>query len=275
MQTEELKLTVYGHKVRVSIRPAAGVATSTLLIVNGIGSRLDTLDGLVEHLDPSLEVIRFDPPGIGGSGAWGVPYGIPMMAAAVIALLDRIGRRDPVDVLGYSWGGVVAQQVALQSPLRVRRLVLLSTNTGVMSVPGSMQSMAMMFNPLMAQASHNDDKTIGEIYGGLARYRPDAVRKLLKADLESHGRGLALQLLAAMTWTTLPMAWFIWQPALILAGSDDPMVPLINARILADQIPSGRLHTHEGGHLDALLDPERFGPLISKFLTAKRPGVPD
>lgn len=275
MQTEELKLTVYGHKVRVSIRSAVEPKTNTLLIVNGIATRLDTLDGLVGHLDPSLEVIRFDPPGIGGSGSWGVPYGIPMMAAAVTAILDRLGRRDPVDILGYSWGGLVAQQVALQSSFRVRRLVLLSTNTGVMSVPGSMQSMAMMFNPLMAQASHNDDKAIGEIYGGLARYRPDAVRKLLKADLESNGQGLALQLLAAMTWTTLPMAWFIWQPAMVLAGTDDPMVPLINARILADQIPDGRLYTHEGGHLDALLDPERFGPMISKFLTAKRPGVPD
>lgn len=266
MQAEDSMVSVYGHKVRVSVRPAEGQPSGTLLIVNGIGTRLDTLDGLVDHLDPSTEVIRFDPPGIGGSKSWGIPYGIPMMASAVAALLTKLDRTEPVDVLGYSWGGVVAQQLALQAPRRVRRLVLLSSNTGVLSVPGSMQSMAMMFNPLMAQASHGDDKAIGEIYGGLARSRPDEVRALLKADLESHGQGLMLQLIAAMTWTTLPMAWFIWQPALILAGTDDPMVPLVNARILAEQIPAGRLHTHAGGHLDALLDPGTFGPLISKFL---------
>lgn len=275
MQSDEQKVSVFGHRIRVAIRPAVGERTSTVVIVNGIGSRLDTLDTLVAHMGPSLEVIRFDPPGVGGSWSWGVPYGIPHVAAAVTAILDRLDRRDPVDLIGYSWGGLVAQQVALQSARRIRRLILLSTNTGVLSVPGSMQSMAMMFNPLMAQISHADDKSIGRIYGGLARQRPSDVRRLLKADLESHAQGLMLQLLAAMTWTTLPMAWYIWQPTMVLAGTDDPMVPLCNARILADQIPDGRLYTHDGGHLDALLDPERFGPMMSRFLTAQRPGVPD
>ncbi|WP_425309986.1 alpha/beta hydrolase [Ammonicoccus fulvus] len=275
MQTEELKVAVLGHKIRVVIRPGQGPDVRTVVIVNGIATRLDTLDGLVDKMDPSLEIIRFDPPGIGGSWSWGIPYGIPAVAAGVVAILDKLGRRDPVDVVGYSWGGVVAQQIALQSPRRVRRLVLLSSNTGVMSVPGSMQSMAMMMNPLMAQISHTDDKAIGDIYGGLARQRAEDVRQLLKADLESHAQGLMLQLLAAMTWTTLPMVRFIYQPTMILAGTDDPMVPMLNARMLADQIPAGRLYTHEGGHLEALLDPDRFGPMISKFLTAKRPGVPD
>lgn len=265
---------VSGHRLRVLIRPATAKPSHVVVLLNGIGSRADVLDPLVEHLDPRLEVVRLDPPGIGRSPVTAIPYLIPQMAWTVTNLLTQLGY-DKVDLAGYSWGGTLAQQIALQSSARVRRLILVSTNTGMMSVPGSTLSMAMMFNPFVARLAHADDKTIGRIYGGMARTRPDLVRKVLGPDLDSHGVGLMLQLGAAMTWTTLPATWLITQPTLVLTGDDDPMVPSINARILHNTIRRSWLRTFHGGHLDPVLDPARFAPIVSDFFTSAEPGVSD
>lgn len=272
--SDERWLKVLGQKFRVLVRPATVQPALPVVFLNGIGCRADVLDDLVATLDPRLEVIRLDPPGIGRTPPWLLPYGIPQMAAWVFALLDQLGHKQ-ADIIGYSWGGVVAQQMALQADQRVRRLVLLSTNTGAISMPGSMLSMAMMFSPIAAQVLHTDDVTIGKLYGGCARRRADDIRRLLAPDFESPGVGLFQQLVAAMTWTTLPATWMIHQPTLILSGTDDPMVPAVNARVLHQTIPVSWLHTHDGGHLEAVLEPAWFGAEISTFLTSRRAGVPD
>lgn len=269
--SEEVWLRVLGQKFRVLIRHATAEPVRPVVFLNGIGCRADVLDGLVNQLDPTLEIVRVDPPGIGVTPSWPLPYGIPQMAAWTLALLDRLGHQQ-VDVIGYSWGGVVAQQMAVQRDHRVRRLVLLSTNTGSVSVPGSMLSTAMMFSPLVAQLLHTDDPTIGRLYGGCARRRAREVRRLLAPDFDKAGVGLFQQLAAAMTWTTLPGAFLIHQPTLILAGTDDPMVPFANARILKRSIRLSWLRPFDGGHLDPVLEPAWFAGQISRFLTVERPG---
>ena len=65
-----------------------------------------------------------------------MPYGFPYLAAVLGRLLRRLGLRGQVDVLGLSWGGALAQQFAFQNPRRCRRLILVSTATGAVMVPG-------------------------------------------------------------------------------------------------------------------------------------------
>ena len=64
------------------------------------------------------------------------PYGFPYLAAVLSRLLNKIGVGGPVDVLGLSWGGALAQQFAFQNPRSCRRLILVSTGTGMGMVPG-------------------------------------------------------------------------------------------------------------------------------------------
>lgn len=267
-------LEVRGQRLRVLIRPASAEPRRPVVFLNGIACRADVLDALVDAFDPTLEVVRIDPPGI-GSTPMGMPYGIPQMADWVTAVLDQLGYQQ-VDVIGYSWGGVVAQQLAVQADQRVRRLVLLSTNSGFLSIPGSVMSTGMLFSRNAAQVLHDDDEAIGRLYGGCARRRAQDVRRLLgpNAAKDSSG-GLAYQLLAAMTWTTLPLTPLIHQPTLILAGTDDPMVPFQNAEILHRAIVGSWLHPFDGGHLDPLLEPRWCAGEVSRFLTARRAGVPD
>ncbi len=73
-------------------------------------------------------------------------------------------------------------------------------------------------------------------------------------------RGYLYQRAAGLGWTSLPFLPLIRQPTLVLAGDDDPIIPLANARILAALIPSARLHVYNGGHLELVTRPGLLAP---------------
>jgi pimeloyl-ACP methyl ester carboxylesterase len=128
----ERHVAALGQHIRVKVRPGTGVP---LVLCNGIGASLEMLDPLVAQLDPDTTVVRFDAPGVGGSSDSPVPYGFPYLAAVLGRLLRQIELTGPVDVLGYSWGGALAQQFAFQNPRRCRRLILTFTATGAIMLP--------------------------------------------------------------------------------------------------------------------------------------------
>ena len=140
----ESLLPVLGQQIRVNVREGTGVP---LVLCNGIGASLEVLDPLVEHLDPDTTVVRFDVPGSGGSPNSPLPYGFPYLAAVLGRLLKKLGLNGEVDVLGLSWGGALAQQFAFQNPRRCRRLILVSTGTGALMVPGRPAVLAKMLTP--------------------------------------------------------------------------------------------------------------------------------
>ncbi len=80
-------------------------------------------------------------------------------------------------------------------------------------------------------------------------------------------RGYLAQLYAIAGWTSVPWLRRLRQPTLVLAGDDDPIVPLVNGRILARLIPDARLHVVPGGgHLFLLEDPAAVAARVSEFL---------
>ena len=117
-----------------------------LLLCNGIGVSLEALQPLVDHLDPERGIVRFDVPGIGGSQLPPFPYPIAGLASWVAALMTRLGHRE-FDVFGLSWGGGLAQQLAVQSRKRVRRVVLVATGTGMLMVPAHPRVLRIMSTP--------------------------------------------------------------------------------------------------------------------------------
>lgn len=263
-------LTVRRLQVRVSVRHGSGALAGEppLLLCNGIGASLEVLEPLVGALDPRRGLIRFDIPGVGGSPAPPLPYHLVTLAPWVAELCARLGHRR-VDVLGLSWGGALAQQLALQFRRRVCRLVLVATGTGSLMVPGRPEVLAKMVTPRRHRDPAYAQRIAAEIYGGSIRTDPALGARILHASTRAGPRrGYYYQLAAGAGWTSLPFLPLVRQPTLILAGDDDPIVPVVNARLMARLFPHARLHVYHGGHLGVLTDSGTLAPVVDAFLSA-------
>jgi poly(3-hydroxyalkanoate) depolymerase len=163
--------------------------------------------------------------------------------------MTKLGHEAPFDVLGVSWGGALAQQFAHQFPGRCRRLILASTSPGALMVPGKLSVLATLVSPRRYADPHFLARVGGDIYGGAYRQDPDLLRNHSQHIRPPGGRGYVYQLFAAMGWSSLPWLGSIRQPTLVMHGNDDPIVPLINAKILTNRIPGAQLSVFDDGHL--------------------------
>ena len=261
-------VAVRGLQARVSVRPARGWLADQppLLLCNGIGASLEALQPLVDALDPDRGVVRFDVPGVGGSTAPALPYPIAALSSWVTALMAKLGHRE-FDVLGLSWGGGLAQQLAVQSRRRVRRVILVATGTGALMVPARPSVLAKMLTPRRHRDPEYAARIAPMIYGGSMRTQPEVGAQLLHAATRAGPkRGYYYQLAAMTGWSSLPFLGLIRQPTLVMGGDDDPIIPVANPRLQAALIPSATLHVYQGGHLTLLTEADELAPVIEHFL---------
>ncbi len=265
-QIETRTITVRGQRLRVAIRK--GDATRTpLLLLNGIGVNLEVLQQFVDALAPAIEVIRFDVPGIGGSPAPLIPYRFSVLARLVTKMLDQLGYQQ-VDVLGVSWGGGLAQQFAFQYPDRCRRLILVSTGTGALMVPGRPSVLAKIATPRRYQDPVHMEQIAGEIYGGKVGTQPELAHEFAHTTHFGSALGYFYQMLGVVGWTSIFWLRTLRQPTLILHGDDDPLVPLVNAKIMHRLIPHSKLYIFHDGHLGLATSARELAQVVDQFLTA-------
>jgi poly(3-hydroxyalkanoate) depolymerase len=279
--TAEVRTVVVGGQpLRVAVRPGRSEpnhgepgepARPALLLINGIGASLELLEPFAAQVDPAVEVIRFDPPGVGGSAQAPGPYRFTGLCRLIAGLLTELGH-DQVDVLGISWGGAVAQHFAMFQRARCRRLVLVATATGAVMVPARPSVLARMITPRRYLDRGYLQRVAGGIYGGSAREDPAAIAAVMHGENSVGGnrvgasRGYVYQLAAGAAWTSVPFLRWLRQPTLILSGDDDPIIPLANARLLHLLIPDSRLHVYHGGHLGLVTEAAELAPLVNDFV---------
>jgi pimeloyl-ACP methyl ester carboxylesterase len=224
-------------------------------------------DPLRQHLTGTT-TIAFDAPGAGNSPTPTWPQSVVGSARMVTRLLDALDLPE-VDVLGYSLGGVVAQQLAWTSPRRVRRVVLLSTNTGWGSVPSHPVALKGLLSMKRLRDPAHYAQLAPHLLGGAMRTRPDLVQRAaqLRTTESPDTRGYLYQLLSAATWSTMPMLRLIRQPTLVVNGDDDPLARPINAKAIAALIPHAELHLVRGaGHHLFLERPDEVSSVVAQFL---------
>jgi pimeloyl-ACP methyl ester carboxylesterase len=242
-----------------------------VLLVNGIGTHTAMWAAMEAALADGFHLIEFDAPGTGRSGLPLWPLTVPALARIAAGVLDAVGV-DRADVVGYSLGGIVSQQLAVQAPQRVRRLVLAATGVGWGGVPGKATAMLNVMTPLRYWSPAFYEKTIGGLVGGRARTDPDWVRQQGRIRLQAppSTRGYLGQLWSVGTWTTLPLLPRIQAPTLVVTGGDDPLMPAVNSALLASRIPDARVLVSETeGHL-LLMDADSAVPsAIAEFLGAE------
>jgi len=269
-------MVVDGQQLRVAVRArrtarSSDAARVPLLLVNGIGASLEVLQPFVDELDPALEVIRFDVPGVGGSPLPSLPYRFTGLCRLIAHLLAALGHCQ-ADVLGISWGGGVAQHFALVQRKHCRRLVLVSTATGSLMIPARPAVLARMVTPRRYLDRRYLRQVAGHLYGGSARSQPDRVSEIMHAETRvGSPQGYLYQLVAGAGWTSLPFLPLIRQPTLVLSGDDDPLIPLANAWMMHALIPRSQLHVYHGGHAALVTEAAELAPVVARFVTTAAP----
>ena len=226
---------VYGLSLRIA-RWREGTAGTPLLFLNGIGADIAAAAPLLAQIH-GREVWTLDMPGVGGSPDALLPYGAPTIAAVVMEIADRLGHKS-IDLAGFSWGGALAQQIAIQFPGRVRRLVLMAT-TPVMGAPG---------------------------IGWTAMFDDDMLASGLKIQTATP-LGIAYQTAAMAGWTSLGLLSGLKNlPTLVLMGERDGVMPACYGEMLADQIDGAVLELVPGSHLFPFTHAAAISARVSAFL---------
>lgn len=230
---------VYGLTLRVARWRAgqgADAGGTPLLFLNGIGADIAAAAPLLAQIH-GREVWTLDMPGVGGSPDALIPYGAPTIAAVVMEIADRFGHKI-VDLAGFSWGGALAQQIAVQFPGRVGHLVLMAT-TPVMGAPG---------------------------IGWAALFDNDMQASGLKIQTATP-LGIAYQTAAMAGWSSaafLPGLKNI--PTLVLMGEQDGVMPACYGQMLASLIDGAVLEVVPGSHLFPFTHAAAISARISAFL---------
>jgi poly(3-hydroxyoctanoate) depolymerase len=255
---------VEGLRLRVKMQGSG----PPLLLVTGLGGNIEMWQPLVEKLT-DFETIAFDAPGMGESEIPRWPVSIRGLARITAGLVHQLGYAR-VDVLGVSYGGAIAQELAYRHRDIVQRMVLAATSFGIGSLPGKLRALAMLSTPYRYYSRSHFKAVAPLLYGGRIARQPDLIDRDSYARL-GHApswRGYAWQLAAIAGWSSLPYLRRIRVPVMVLTGDADPIIRVFNGRVLAALIPGAQLHVmRRSGHLFLIDEAAKSAELIRTFLT--------
>jgi pimeloyl-ACP methyl ester carboxylesterase len=256
-------LKLHTQRRRGSTRPP-------LLLLHGIGGSLDSWRPLLAAL-PDRDFVMVDSPGAGRSGVPSHPISMSAVADYVADVVRELGIVQPVDVLGYSLGGLVAQELARRHPALVRRLVLVSTIMGFHGPPPKLKVQLALMSPARYTNPAAAGRDIPLLAGGRTAREPAALAAIM-ADRASHPPpllGYMYQQMAVIGWSSRRWLSELRVPTLVLHGEEDPVVHVVNACRLADRIAYAELEIVAGaGHMLLFDESEKAGAILEPFLAA-------
>jgi pimeloyl-ACP methyl ester carboxylesterase len=241
-----------------------------VLLVMGLGMSATGWWRTVPVLAERMRVIAFDNRGVGRSDHTNGQYTMRQLADDAVAVMDA-ANVDAASVYGLSLGGMIAQQLVLRHPERVRALVLGATTPGgrrhelpdrevvefIRRRPGMPTEEAVW-----AAVPYNYSRVTRERHA--KRIAEDVKHRLRFAP---NPAGYRSQLAAAWRHDTGDRLHEISVPTLVVHGIEDRIVPLSNGRLLADAIPGARLEVLEdAGHLYPTDAPQADREVL-RFLT--------
>lgn len=253
--------------MRVVLRAGKG---TPLVVCNDFAANFEILDGFLSALE--CPTLCFDMPGVGGSPPLARMRGMRGLAALVAALLDALSIQSTVDVMGLGWGGLLAQRFVYDHGERARRLVLTATSAGQLMFPGRLASWRRLLHPASLTRVAPTAEAARTVFGGRRTDECQAITIAMRRATAASPRGCAAQLYASSGFTSLAWLHRIALPTLILAGDDDPIVPMVNARVLALLMPRARLEILRGaGHWLILERTSEVVRLLNDFLAGPAP----
>jgi pimeloyl-ACP methyl ester carboxylesterase len=277
------------HSVRLNVQMvhAAGTtiawsevgAGSPLLLLNGTASPMNEWDpSFLAGLAAQHRVIVFDYPGLGDSGRAPGVWDFDAASDWVHEFLSQVSPGVPVDVLGWSMGGFIAQRLVARHPADVRNLVLAATNPG-----GSQAVLGPQWVQDIDSSSSSDADYLRTNYPASGRAAGARFLNRLSAAVDSGAypevdtpqATLDAMVAAEDPWlasdTNLRDLSAIAKPTLVMTGRQDLITPAINSARIAARIPGARLVLVPGaGHSFVFQNPVAVTATIKGFLASGR-----
>ncbi|HEX8102224.1 MAG TPA: alpha/beta hydrolase [Solirubrobacteraceae bacterium] len=247
-----------------------------MLFITGFTISAAVFDPVLPLYTDRFDCVTYDNRGSGRSAAPLKPTSMPELAWDAVRVLDACGI-ESAHVYGLSMGGMIAQEMAIRYPERVRGLVLGCTSPGGPRAvrptmaeltalgAGAMAGLREPGRPVLARMLFSPD---------FRRREPERVRSLLThfAAHRAPAHGMAGHWWASIYHDTVARLPKIQAPTLVMHGGADVMAPIANARLLAERIPDAELAVVEGtGHAYLLERPERSRDLLLQWLDARDP----
>ncbi len=237
-----------------------------VLFLNGSGATLAASGVLLDVFAARCDVLAHDQRGLGRTSIPPGPYALADYAADAAALLDHVGW-ETCRVVGMSFGGMVAQELAIMIPDRVERLALLCTSPGgplpsyplhdlaalteAERAPKYLPLLDTRFTPEWLEAHESDRALVAMMAARTAGKKSAEVVRGELAQLDARRRHDVVDRLGAITC-----------PTLVAAGRFDGIAPLANSEALADRISDATLTVYEGGHAFVAQDRRAFHEII-------------
>ncbi len=239
-----------------------------LVFLNGLGGAKEAWFYQVRHFRDHHRVLTFDNRGAGASASVDQPTTMADFADDTVRLMDHAGL-DRATVVGISFGGRIAQELALSHPTRVQGLVLVGTACGPAAAGPAHQ--ALRRAPELDEQGWLD-QVVPVLFG--PRYVREQSKRLQvfarsRSRLSADPVGTRCQWEAYGSFSACERLDRIRVPTLVLHGEDDALSPLANAERLAAGIPGARLQVLRGvGHSPNVEDASAFNAAIGRFLLA-------
>jgi pimeloyl-ACP methyl ester carboxylesterase len=245
-----------------------------VLLINGQGMTLDSSWRTIDVMKRSFRVLAFDNRDTGRSSFSPLPYSVMQMADDAIAVLDA-AEEDRAHVYGHSLGGIVALDLALRYPERVRALVLGATTPGgPTAIPSDPQALTFFARVGAMAPEEAEWAAVPYTYGAATRREHgQRIAEDIARRLDSRPDNLPLATLAyvhqvtvAATHNRVFSLGSITAPTLVVHGTEDATMSPDNARIMAETIPGAELQMWPGAGHYYVTDEPRANEEVAKFL---------
>ena len=252
-------------------------AGEPLLWITGFAISSEIFAPVVRRHAGSYDCIRYDNRGSGRSQSRWRATSVPELAGDAVRLLDALGL-DSAHVYGLSMGGMIAQEMAIRFPDRVRALVLGATSHGgpraVLPSPRTLAALGSRGAPRAVRAELVSRVLFSDAYR--AQHPQAALEHLGRLGAHpARVQGVLSHLLASTWHDTRARLATIQAPTLVLHGGRDRLTPVANARLLAARIPDATLVVlPEAGHGYLLEEPEASCRAFRDWMAARAPVAP-
>jgi len=251
-------------KARIHYALSGDPSMPALVLSNSLGTDLSMWDLQAPSFGKDFCLLRYDMLGHGRSSVPPPPYSVPQLAAVVLELVDSLGI-DRFDFCGLSIGGMIGMSLALQAPVRLKKLVLCSTAPKI----GTTESWNTRIETVRTQGMKEIARTTAARWftSSFQSNAAQAVSAILSVVESMDPQGYIGGCCAVRDFDARTMVSKIRVPTLVISGTDDPAAPPADGHFLADHIRGARYAELSAAHISNIEDSSRFTREVLSFLS--------